>query len=145
MHKHRNASRQDAGGRAWGKRNSGGLALKKWFSESATVPAMDWMHRVLFYTINVRYCAQRQTRYLMKKEHAPGTGTVDATYFEEWVEKRLGPVLGRYHHGVVSLLGQLLSWKMPQPTHMSQRVADIIRETGAYAYLLYTDLNMVLI
>ena len=74
MHKHRNASRQDAGGRAWGKRNSGGLALKKWFSESATVPAMDWMHRVLFYTINVRYCAQRQTRYLMKKqEHAAGT------------------------------------------------------------------------
>jgi hypothetical protein len=28
-HKHRNASRQDAGGRAWGKRNSGGLARSR--------------------------------------------------------------------------------------------------------------------
>ena len=91
MHKHRNASRQDAGGRAWGKRNSGGLALKKWFSESATrtVPAMDAQGFIIFYTINVRYCAQRQTRYLMKKEQLL-VQAVDATYFEEWVEKRLG-------------------------------------------------------
>ena len=46
-HKDRNASRRR---RAWGKRNSGGLALKKWFlSRQGTPLLLQWMHRVLYH------------------------------------------------------------------------------------------------
>ena len=132
-HKDRNASRRR---RAWGKRNSGGLALKKWFSESARytlIAAMD-AQGFIPSTLDIVH------RDEISDEGA--AGTVDATYFEEWVEKCLGPVLGRYDHGEPRSIVVMDN----ASTHMSQRVADMIRETGAY--LLYTapyspDLNPI--
>ena len=58
------------------------------------------------------------------------------------VEKCLSPVLGRYDHGEPRSIVVMDN----ASTHMSQRVADMIRETGVY--LLYTapyspDLNPI--
>lgn len=132
-HKDRNASRRR---KAWGKRNSGGLALKKWFSDTARytlIAAMD-VQGFIPSTLDIVH------RDEISDEGA--AGTVDAAYFEEWVEKCLCPVLGRYDHGEPRSIVVMDN----ASTHMSQRVADMIRATGAY--LLYTapyspDLNPI--
>mmetsp|Transcript_25939 Transcript_25939/g.31981 ORF Transcript_25939/g.31981 Transcript_25939/m.31981 type:complete len:167 (+) Transcript_25939:335-835(+) len=69
-------------------------------------------------------------------------GTVDATYFEEWVAHYLCPTLGNYAIGEPRSIVVMDN----ASTHMDGRVATLIRSKGAY--LLYTapystDLNPI--
>lgn len=132
-HKDRRASRRR---RAWGKRNSGGVALKRWFKNTVRytmIAALD-INGFIAETID---CVIRDE---ISSEGA--AGTVNADYFESWVENFLCPTLGNFLKAEPRSIVVMDN----ASTHMDSRVADMIRATGAY--LLYTapyspDLNPI--
>ena len=68
--------------------------------------------------------------------------TVDGSAFEFWAESHLCPILGNFSKGEARSIVVMDN----ASTHMSEKVGDLIRSTGAY--LLYTapyspDLNPI--
>ena len=57
-------------------------------------------------------------------------GTVDATYFEEWVDNYLCPTLGNYAKGEPRSIVVMDN----ASTHMDGRVETLIRSKGAYLF-----------
>ena len=132
-HKDRNSARRR---RVWGVRNSGGMAMNRWFRLNvrySLIAAMD-IDGFIPTTLDI------VRRDEISEEGA--AGTVDSAYFEGWVENCLVPTLGRYE------LGEKRSIVVMDnaSTHMNDRVRQLIN--GAGAYLLYTapyspDLNPI--
>ena len=122
--------------KAWGPRNSGGIALRRWFKNEVrytTIAALD-VNGFIESTID---CVLRTN---ISTEGA--SGTVDGEYFEGWVKDYLCPILGDYSKGEACSMVVMNN----ASTHMDGKVADMIRDTGAY--LLYTtpyspDLNPI--
>jgi len=133
-HKDKQASRRR---KAWGHRNSSsGVAVKRWFNNDVRytmIAALD-INGFIPSTID---CVKRNE---ISSEGA--AGTVDGSYFEEWVEYSLCPTLGDYAKGEARSIVVMDN----ASTHMDGRVAHLIRATGAY--ILYTapyspDLNPI--
>ena len=130
-HKDKQASRRR---RAWGRSNSGGIALIRWFKNTiryTMIAAMD-VNGFIDSSID---CVKRNDT-----DDEPNT--VDSQYFEYWVETFLCPVLGSYANGEPRSIVVMDN----AATHMSEKVGQLIRSTGAY--LLYTapyspDLNPI--
>ena len=79
---------------------------------------------------------------VLRRDSDEEQDTVDAEYFEGWVEIFLCPVLGDYAKGEPRSIVVMDN----AATHMSERVAELIKAKGAY--LLYTapyspDLNPI--
>ena len=133
-HKDKQASRRR---KAWGQRNSSsGVAVKRWFNNDVRytmIAALD-INGFIPSTID---CVKRNE---ISSEGA--AGTVDGSYFEDWVEYCLCPTLGNYAKGEPRSIVVMDN----ASTHMDGRVAHLIRDTGAY--ILYTapyspDLNPI--
>ena len=132
-HKDKNASRRR---KAWGPRNSGGIALRRWFKNTiryTMIAALD---------INGFIPSTIETVRRDEISSEGAAGTVDATHFEKWVEHYLCPTLGRYDRGEPRSIVVMDN----ASTHMDSKVSHMIRATGAY--LLYTapyspDLNPI--
>ena len=130
-HKDRLASRRR---RAWGRRNSGGIALIRWFKSSVRytmIAAMD-IDGMIDSSID---CVKRTG-------NPDQNDTVDCEHFEFWVENYLCPALGSFAKGEARSIVVMDN----AATHMSERVGQLVRGTGAY--LLYTapyspDLNPI--
>ena len=87
-HKDRRASRRR---RAWGLRNKGGVALRRWFKNSVRYTMIAAMDINGFITSSID-CVKRG-------ESEEDQNTVDSSYFESWVENFLCPTLGSYAKG----------------------------------------------
>ena len=122
-HKDKNSSRRR---RAWGQRNSKGLALRKWFRRKfwyTMIAAMD-ITGFIDSTIDL----------ILRDEVGEdgASGTVDSEQFEGWVENHLCPVLGLFANNEPRSIVIMDNARV----HMSDRVRELIE--GARAYLLYT-------
>ena len=122
-HKDKRASRRR---RAWGIRNSGGIALRNCFRNECryTMIAGFNVHGFVDATIGI------YPRDEISNEGA--AGTVDRDGFIEWVNDSLCPVLGDYRlleKNSIVIMGNA-------STHMCEEVRDLIEAKGAY--LLYS-------
>jgi len=132
-HKDKAASRRR---KAWGPRNSGGIAITRWFQNEARYTMIACLD-INGFIPNTIDCVLRDE---ISAEGA--AGTVKAAHYEEWVEHFLCPVLGSYAKGEPRSIVVMDN----ASTHMHQRVAALIRATGAE--LIYTapyspDLNPI--
>ena len=132
-HKDKHASRRR---KAWGPRNSGGIALKRWFKNEVRYTMIAALDINGFIESSID-CVQRTE---ISSEGA--SGTVDASYFEGWVKNNLCPLLGDFSKGEPRSIVVMDN----ASTHMDGKVAQMIKDTGAY--LLYTapyspDLNPI--
>jgi len=132
-HKDRNSSRRR---KAWGRRKSGGIALRKWFKNTIRYTMIAALDIEGFIPSTIELVRRNE----ISDEGA--AGTVDAIHFEEWVEYYLCPILGRYDKGEPRSIVVMDN----ATTYMDSRVVHLIRQTGAY--ILYTapyspDLNPI--
>ena len=130
-HKDHQASRRR---KAWGRRNSGGVALKRWFATKARY--------TMIASLDINGFIDATVDCVLRSDNVNEPDTVDEDYFVSWVENFLCPVLGKYSEGEPRLIVVMDN----AATHMSQRVGELIRATGAY--LVYTasyspDLNAI--
>ena len=132
-HRDRNASRRRRG---YGKRNAGGLRMRRWFKSEVRYTMIGVADVNGF----IESACGIYKRDEISDEGAAGTVTRDI--FEDWVEKMLCPVLGDYSKGEkrsVVLLDNA-------STHMSQKVVDLIEATNAkilYSTPFSPDLNPI--
>ena len=132
-HKDRSASRRRRG---WGKRNSGGLLIRRWFREEVRytlIAAAD---------INGFVTDACMNFYRNDSSREGASGTVRREDFERWVEYSLVPTLGRFD----CFEDRSIVVMDNASTHMSHRVTDLIESAGAV--LLYSapyspDLNPI--
>lgn len=122
-HKDKNAARRR---KAWGRRNSGGIALKRWFRNEIRYTMIAGMNLNGFVDSTIELVIRDE----ISNEGA--AGTVDAIHFQSWVKEYLCPVLGRYDLDEPNSIVIMDN----ASTHMSDEVRMMIEETGAY--LLYT-------
>ena len=132
-HKDKNASRRR---KAWGKRNSGGIALRRWFTQTIRYTMIAALDINGFIPSSIELVRRDQ----ISSEGA--AGTVDSSHFESWVENHLCPVLGNYVNGEPRSIVVMDN----ASTHMHGRVEEMVRATGAI--LVYTapfspDLNPI--
>ena len=132
-HKDRNTARRR---RVWGIRNSGGLALNRWFRQNVRYTLIAALDLDGFIP---------STLEIVRRDEASNegaAGTVDSLHFEEWIENYLLPVLGNFENSEPRSIVVMDN----ASTHLSERVTDLIRSKGAY--LIYTapyspDLNPI--
>ena len=132
-HQDRNAARRRRG---YGKRNGGGIKLKRWFKSVAryTLIAVADINGFIDFGCKT---------YLREDTSSEGAaGTVTQEMFGEWVEEHLCPILGDYSKGQPRSVVMLDN----ASTHMSEKVRQLIESKGAV--LLYTapflpDLNPI--
>jgi len=117
-HKDRNASHRR---RAWGRRGSDGIAIKRWFKDSARYTLIAVIIEGF-----VKSTLHIYPRNMLSIEGAAGTVTADD--FEDWVEYFLLPVLGDYSRGEPNSIVILDN----ASTHCSENVLQMIRNKGAY-------------
>ena len=132
-HKDKAASRRR---RAWGRLNSGGVKLERWFRQEARYTMIAGFN-VDGFVMSTIECVMRDE---ISQEGA--AGTVNADHFEDWVEHYLCPILGDYSKGEKNSIVVMDN----ASTHLGVRVGELIRATGAV--LLYTapyspDLNPI--
>jgi len=132
-HKDKNAARRR---KAWGRRNSGGVGLRRWFHNTVRYTMIAALDINGFIPSSIELVRRDQ----ISSEGA--AGTVDADYFETWVEHHLCPSLGDYSKGAPRSIVVMDN----ASTHMDGRVEEMIRATGAI--LVYTapfspDLNPI--
>ena len=132
-HKDKNSSRRR---RAWGRRGSDGVILRRWFRESYRYTMIAALDVCGFVPSSIKIIPRSDDG------DKNGRGTVDREAFECWVEEHLVPVLGRYSDGEARSVVVMDNASI----HMSEKVHDMIH--GAGAYLLYTapyspDLNPI--
>ena len=119
-HKDRNASRRRKG---WAYQNSGGAKVKEWYR--------NVVRYTLIAAADVGGFIPAACHTVLRDEISEegAAGTVDAEYFQYWIENYLCPVLGRYEYGEprsVVLLDNA-------STHMNVEVLKVIHRTGAVA------------
>jgi transposase len=123
-------------GQQWGKRNSGGIAIKRWFKDKVNytlIGAMD---------LNGFIVAACEVVKWNETSNTGASGTVDREHFISYVKEYLAPTLGRFEFGEPRSIVVLDN----ATTHMCEEEEALIRATGAY--LLYTapfspDLNPI--
>ena len=122
-HKDKRASRRR---RAWGKRNSGGVQLKKWFRNEKRY--------TMIAGFNINGFERSSIGIFLRDESSEegAAGTVDGETFRNWLRERICPLLGDYRKGEPNSIVIMDN----ASTHMSHEVGDMIRERGAY--LLYS-------
>ena len=122
-HKDKRASRRR---RAWAKRNSGGIALSKWFKNEKRYTM------IAGFTVNgfIESSVGIFPRDEITNEGA--AGTVDSEVFQQWLKERICPFLGDYTKNEPNSIVIMDN----ASTHMSHEVREMIEEKGAY--LLYT-------
>ena len=118
-HKDKRASRRR---RAWGRRNSGGIPIKRWFCHE--------IRYTMIAGFNIDGFVDSTVELFMRDEisNEGAAGTVDREMFVEWVRTRLCPVLGRYdakEKNSIVIMDNAL-------THMCEEVRELIENTGAY-------------
>ena len=123
-HKDRNASRRR---RAWGKQNSGGIALNRWFKNT--------IQYTMIIAANIDGFIPATCEIFHRNEASDegAAGTVDRDNFVEWVRDKLVPSLGNYQKGERRSIVVMNN----ASTHMFEEVRDLIEDAGAV--LLYTD------
>lgn len=122
-HKDKKASRRRRG---WGKRNSGGVHINRWFRDNINYTMIAAMNIDGFIDSTIKLVM----RDAISEEGA--AGTVDGEGFQDWVREYLVPVLGNYANFETNSIVIMDN----ASTHMSREVVDLIEETGAY--LLYS-------
>jgi len=122
-HKDRNASRRR---KAWGPRNSGGLALRRWFRNEVRYTMIAALNLDGFVDSTIELVRRDE----ISNEGA--AGTVDSEHFQNWVKDHLCPVLGSYERNEPNSIVIMDN----ASTHMSEEVREMIESAGAY--LLYT-------
>ena len=122
-HKDKRASRRR---RAWGRRNSGGIALKKWFCNEVRYTMIAGFNIDGFVNATIGIYEREET------SNEGAAGTVDRSDFVECVEESLCPVLGDYQKDEKNSIVIMDN----ASTHMCEEVRELIESKGAY--LLYT-------
>ena len=122
--------------RAWGKRGSDGIALRRWFKDSMRYTLIAGMNIDGF----VQSTLHIYPRNVLSQEGA--AGTVTAEDFEEWVVEYLLPVLGNYSRCEENSILVMDN----ASTHCNERILEMIRSKGTY--ILFTapysaDLNPI--
>ena len=122
--------------RAWGKRGSDGIALRRWFKDSMRYTLIAGMNIDGF----VQSTLHIYPRNVLSQEGV--AGTVTAEDFEEWVVEYLMPVLGDYSKCEENSILVMDN----ASTHCSERIMHLIRSKGTY--VLFTapylaDLNPI--
>ena len=112
--------------RAWGKRNSGGIGLKKWFKNEVRYTMIAGFNVDGFVKSSVGIYPRNE----LSDEGA--AGTVDGETFRQWLKVKILPLLGDYRKGEKNSIVIMDN----ASTHMAHEVRDMIMERGAY--LLYT-------
>ena len=132
-HKDRNASRRR---RAWGKKNSGGVKLDRWFKNT--------VRYTMIIACNINGFMTKTCQLVERDEISDegAAGTVDGEAFKQWVENFLVPSLGDFSKGEKNSIVVMDN----ASTHMCYKVKDMINAKGAV--LLYTapyspDLNPI--
>ena len=123
IHKDKRASRRR---RAWGRRNSGGIALRRWYRQEINYTMIAAMNIDGFVdeTVNL---------YLRDEISEEGAaGTVDEKTFLHWVRNYLVKVLGNHKEREENSIVIMDN----ASTHMSEEVREAIENAGAY--LLYS-------
>ena len=132
-HRDRNAARRRRG---YGKRNSGGLKLKRWFKTIARCAMIGVADANGF----IDSACETYIRQDLSDEGA--AGRVTREIFEQWVEEKLCPVLGNYSIGEPRSAVMLDN----ASTHMSEKVVRLIEGKGAvmlFAAPFSPDLNPI--
>jgi hypothetical protein len=133
-HKDHNTARRRRG---WGRRNSGGVISKEWYTNCV------WYTLIAAADINgfIECACETVDRNELSEEGA--AGTVDREeYYTRWVKEKLCPTLGRYVYGEPRSVVLLHN----ASTHMIYAMIDAIRATGAliiYAAPYSPDLNPI--
>ena len=108
--------------KAWGARTSGGVTIKILFNNEvrhAMIADLD-IYGFIPSTVDCVQCNEISTE--------GAAVTVDATYFEEWVQHYLCTVFGNY----AKCESRSIVVIDNASTHMDGRVATFIRSKGAY-------------
>ena len=132
-HKDKNASRRR---RAWGHRNSGGIAIQRWFKEN--------VNYTLIAALDINGFVPSACEVVRRDQISStgASGTVNREHFIQYTKVYLAPILGKFEFSEARSIVVMDN----ATTHMCQEVESIIRATGAY--LLYTapyspDLNPI--
>jgi len=122
-HKDKNASRRR---KAWGKRNSGGVALLKWFKNT--------VRYTMLAALNMDGFVQSSIEIVRRDEVSDegAAGTVDKEHFESWVRDYLCTNLGQYRFNEKNSIVVMDN----ASTHMNDKIRVMIEAKGAI--LLYT-------
>ena len=118
VHKDKKASRRR---RAWGKRNSGGVALRKWFRNEVRYTMIAGFNIDGFMQSTVGIFPRDE----ISEEGA--AGTVDGETFRKWLREKICPKLGDYRKRERNSIVIMDN----ASTHMGHEVRDMILERGA--------------
>ena len=124
-HKDKRSSRRR---RAWGRRNSGGIALKRWYVNEVRYTMIAAFNIDGF----VECTSNLYLRTNTDSSNEGAAGTVDGDMFIEWVRNFLCPVLGRYRYSEKNSIVIMDN----ASTHMDEEVKRLIHATGAW--LIYS-------
>ena len=122
-HKDKRESRRR---RAWGRRNSGGVPIKRWFANDVRYTMIAGFNLDGFVESTVGIYMRDET------SNEGAAGTVDRNAFIDWVRESLCPVLGDYRRCEKNSIVIMDNTS----THMCAEVRQLIESTGAY--LLYS-------
>ena len=116
-HKDRNSSRRR---RAWGRKGSDGIAIKRWFK--------DTMRYTLIASMNIDGFIPSTLKVFPRNNISTegAAGTVGGEEFEEWVSEHLLPVLGDYGNTEENSIFVLDN----ASTHLNDEIEEAVSSVG---------------